>query len=735
MLDVDMDLESDLGIDSIKRVEIFARLKEVSGSGMSANAEGGMETLTTLKTLRQIIEFVGEQKGSSIDERPKSTVVAVETDNHPGARDITQRILSVVSEKTGYPADMLDIDMDLESDLGIDSIKRIEVFSRLQETLPVVSSIDRATVLQTLGALKTLREIVAYVTSITSPASGPKTADVATLDGLFPADEEKKKPASRIRRFVPGISELGTPTLINSTELNANGKWLLISDGTGIATEIQKQLSVRGIECVCLNPFTKTPSSHDEKTFALQSLSEEAVSEVLHQISREHGAIRGLVYEHPYREEKGKTKLAASFIEEREIELIKALFLIVKTLKRELTETVEGMRNAILFVTRYDGQLGTTKKRLFPVVSGGLYGFVKSLHWEWPNVFCRIIDVSPELEVCQATGIVMDELCDRDLSLMEVGINNNAKRVSLTLTEKQENGAVKKSETPDQTSLFVVSGGGRGITADCVVGLANKFKSKFVLVGRTSMDEDEWSVGCYEEEPLKARALKVLSNRNERVTPVKLGKLLRDVRAKRQIRETIRQIEKCGGSAKYITADITNEGSLRSALSSVGATESAITGIVHGAGNLSDKRIENKTAQDFDSVFNTKVKGLRALLCCTDPLKLRHLVVFSSVAGYFGNAGQTDYAAANEVFNKFVYAYNALYPQCNTVSMNWGPWDSGMVTHELKEIYRKRNIDVIESSVGVEHLCAEVGEFHDDHHQVIVGGANLALGAFEGSYT
>jgi acyl carrier protein len=85
-------------------------------------------------------------------------------------------MLSVVAEKTGYPAEMLSLDMDLEGDLGVDSIKRVEILSAVQEQAPELADIDASS----LGALRTLGEIVeamggsavAPAAASTDPAAG-----------------------------------------------------------------------------------------------------------------------------------------------------------------------------------------------------------------------------------------------------------------------------------------------------------------------------------------------------------------------------------------------------------------------------------------------------------------------------------------------------------------------------------------------------------------------------------
>ena len=104
-----------------------------------------------------------------------------------------------------------------------------------------------------------------------------------------------------------------------------------------------------------------------------------------------------------------------------------------------------------------------------------------------------------------------------------------------------------------------------------------------------------------------------------------------------------------------------------------------ITGIVHAAGVLRDKMVENKTVDDFDSVFGVKITGLTNIFnafSASERAGLRHLVVFSSLAGFHGNAGQTDYAMANDALSKMSTPWPA-HPSCSP-RLCFGPWDGGI---------------------------------------------------------
>ena len=93
-----------------------------------------------------------------------------------------------------------------------------------------------------------------------------------------------------------------------------------------------------------------------------------------------------------------------------------------------------------------------------------------------------------------------------------------------------------------------------------------------------------------------------------------LDKEIRKILSSREIQSTLVQIEKAGAEGLYLSADVTNQKSLVAALDQAQSKFGKITGVIHGAGNLADKRIENKTRADFDIVVNTKISGLENIL-------------------------------------------------------------------------------------------------------------------------
>ena len=176
MLDLDMNLDSDLGIDSIKRVEILSALQEA----MPELPLVSPDELGQLQTLRSITElFAVELTGSSqaapqISEPAQANVIT----------GFAETLLEVVADKTGYPTDMLSLDMNLDSDLGIDSIKRVEILSAIQERIPELPSVSP----DDMAALQTLQSIVdvfnvAEVVSTSEPQQAVSGLSAILLEG------------------------------------------------------------------------------------------------------------------------------------------------------------------------------------------------------------------------------------------------------------------------------------------------------------------------------------------------------------------------------------------------------------------------------------------------------------------------------------------------------------------------------------------------------------------------
>ncbi|MGA2740127.1 MAG: beta-ketoacyl synthase N-terminal-like domain-containing protein, partial [Bryobacteraceae bacterium] len=179
MLDLDAGIESDLGIDSIKRVEILTALQKLGTPEQQQAVQGIMNKLTSARTLREIADLIGGSVGSS----PAVTApVPV-----PMGRDFVTELRAVAAERTGYPPEMLDLDAGIESDLGIDSIKRVEILTALQKLGTPEQQQAVQGIMNKLTSARTLREIADLIGGsvgsspiVTAPVPVPAGRDFVT---------------------------------------------------------------------------------------------------------------------------------------------------------------------------------------------------------------------------------------------------------------------------------------------------------------------------------------------------------------------------------------------------------------------------------------------------------------------------------------------------------------------------------------------------------------------------
>ncbi|MDR0734341.1 MAG: acyltransferase domain-containing protein, partial [Elusimicrobiota bacterium] len=155
MLDLDLDMEADLGIDTVKQAELFAAMREKYNL---PRAEGIQ--LKDYPTIRHCIKYALSASSGTVSA-PMAAPVAtpsapvaevtppamavpapapvvepepvIEVPKQLDEAQVTAEMLDLISEKTGYPKDMLDLDLDMEADLGIDTVKQAELFAAMRE--------------------------------------------------------------------------------------------------------------------------------------------------------------------------------------------------------------------------------------------------------------------------------------------------------------------------------------------------------------------------------------------------------------------------------------------------------------------------------------------------------------------------------------------------------------------------------------------------------------------------
>lgn len=442
MLEMDMDMEADLGIDSIKRVEILGALQEMYPNLPKPN----LEELSEKRTIGQVVEYLQSHASNSVSveiavhevQQPTETAPVVEVvsvpevsvvvsftpEPEPATSDefanLGETLLAITSDKTGYPVEMLELDMDMEADLGIDSIKRVEILGAMQETYPNLPKPN----IEELGDLRTIGQIVDYLQQL---AGGEKKKSEPEFVQQQPPQLEHEL-EHNIQRHLVKLRSLPQPDYLDFTLLEGH-IGLITDDGSLTTYKLAESLIEKGWKVVVISfPQSliaqQAPLPTGVTRVTLANLSEEHLQQQLQAIASHCGAIGAFIHLHPIF--VGNHTGSISY-NESEKAIVKHVFLMAKHLKPSLNEAAKHGRSCFCTVAHLDGAFGLEYKVNFGAIGAGLFGLTKTLRWEWPKVFTRAIDLSPRLDAKQSVQNIIAELHDPNLYISEIGYGSQGR--------------------------------------------------------------------------------------------------------------------------------------------------------------------------------------------------------------------------------------------------------------------------------------------------------------------
>ena len=726
LLDPAMQLDADLGIDSIKRVEILAALQDRLPDAPQVRPEH----LGALHTLRDIAAFLATPADGpaalpadapmtvamsqlKLSLQPESALLGLGgpgPDAVSGLDAVERVLLEVVAEKTGYPAGLLDPAMQLDADLGIDSIKRVEILAALQDRLPDAPQVRP----EHLGALHTLRDIAAF---LATPADGPTTTKMRVVLPRPRADDGP--PSSVMRLGAPALTPTpggdGPPTQAVAVRPTATPPSSVVDSSQALPGTLHQPVAVLApdgidrsllqavdLDLTAPRPRLALPAGgevwvvgpDDALTagvcdqLAGQRLAPRRFAWADPDAASPAGRPVGLVLVAPARTAPTLhlNKLAYRWLQ--------AAGPLLRSAGRPTAPTL------LATVARLDGAFGLADLAAdADPLPGGLAGLAKTARHEWPEVSVKAIDVAPGFvtgDPLAAAAAVAEELLT--VGPLEVGIaatHRSALELARSVRRPAPGGPAL---TP--ADVVLVTGGGRGVTAEVAVALAQAFRCTLVLTGRTQPaagPEPDWLAGLSDEASMKQA---IASHLGTTASPKAVGDFYARTVAQREVARTLRRCEAAGSKAAYFSVNAGNGRQVADLIHQVTVKHGPVTGLVHGAGVLADRRIEDLTPDQFDTVYATKVDGARTLLDLLAHQELKVVLLFGSTTGRVGRVGQLAYACANEVLNKIAQVQSRRRPGARVVAVNWGPWDGGMVTPGLRKVFEGEGVGLIPLADG-----------------------------------
>lgn len=340
------------------------------------------------------------------------------------------------------------------------------------------------------------------------------------------------------------------------------------------------------------------------------------------------------------------------------------------------------------------------------VEGGGLAGLLKSLHNETRRRLpVKIIDAP----LRDPAKLVASEI------LGELAANSPEVEVGYIRGQRQVVRAVRQqaAELPRRTvkpgTVWLVTGGARGVTAEATRELARRFNLRLHLLGSSPMPDvpDAWrNLSPADTRQLRARIMReALKGGGE--SPLEAW---RRVEKALEIDASLARYREANVEATYHACDVADIRSLGRVLEQIRDTDGPIEGIVHGAGSEVAGRFQKKKPHNVERVLGAKLTGTLALMALTEQDRPRYFVAFGSTSGRFGGYLQTDYSLANDMLAKIVNHYGDQHPECAAFSFHWTAWDEvGMAASPRGELILDTiGVKRMPVAEGVEHFIDEL---------------------------
>ncbi len=727
LIEFDLDMESDLGIDTVKQAEMFGMIRET----FSIPPDEAIR-IKDFPTLNHVIGFVTSKSpkfaGMAVSAAPAAQAVVAPSAQTPSSQEsvavlsgapvqsqaasaspaiegvpagvldeIRGKIVKIVEEKTGYPQDLIEFDLDMESDLGIDTVKQAEMFGMIRETfsIPADETIR-------IKDFPTLNHVIGFVTS-----KSPMFAE--TVQQEKPAEEksEVKAEASKAAAVKSNIKRMTVEMIEEPLDKKAEPRFsfkgmnlIVTDDGKGIAKAVEKSLkeSEANVEIICPDEL--------ESTDSLGKAIERA---------KKSGKISGVIHLASLEESKSLGEMSFEDWRKNIYRRIKSFFYIAKTLQKDLIENAGS--SFVVSVTDMGGTFGIEEFTSNSPIAGGVSGLTKGLNKEFNTakrqVLVKSIDINNAEKPASVAKLVLNEIQFGN-DKVEIGYRGKTRMATQVIYKDIDLDAEPRKQL-SEGSVFIVTGGGYGITAAIAKDIAKNLKASLAVISLESLPSDIEELAKLDANGLKQLKDKIISDlksKNERVTPVMIDKEYAKYTIAIDIYKNIEEMKKLGApKVEYYSCNVMDHKAMTEIVNDIRTKFGHIDAVIHGAGINKDKFLEDKSFEDFSLVVDVKADGCFNIMESVKNDGVKAFVTFASISGRFGNIGQTDYSAANDLLNKYVqYANRRFAPDMKAVSMNWSGWlGTGMATRgSIAKIFEESGVDMIPMEEGVTKVREEL---------------------------
>jgi NAD(P)-dependent dehydrogenase (short-subunit alcohol dehydrogenase family) len=265
----------------------------------------------------------------------------------------------------------------------------------------------------------------------------------------------------------------------------------------------------------------------------------------------------------------------------------------------------------------------------------------------------------------------------------------------------------------DENTVFLFTGAAGGIVSAITADLALASGGVFYLldvVPEPNPDNPDLKRFAADKDNLKRDLFARIQARGERATPALVEKELWALEREQAALNAIEAVRAAGSTPHYFSVNLTDAEAVSKIIRHVREHSGRIDVLLHAAGLERSRSLSEKDQREFDLVFDVKIDGLFHLLHAIGDMPLGATVAFSSIAGRFGNPGQTDYSSANDLLCKITSSFRTTRPDTRGIAIDWTAWGGiGMATRgSIPKVMESAGIDMLPPEAGVPLIRREL---------------------------
>ena len=637
-------LLDDLNLDSIKAGQVIA------AAALKAGVAGKIEASQFANaTLQEIVNVIKAETADENLPSPSEKISPVIQTSEASSQKliVEDLVLDLIAESTGFPKEMLSLESRLLDDLNLDSIKAGQLISNAASKAGVQGKIN-----PTQFANAKVEEIAKQIYKLNGDYKDGFAQTPVQKDNGDSRNTLFNKSIDWVRNYIVDCVPEKT-NRENDLSVKLNGQKILIITSKGKESKFARILAKKLKQC--------------NADILISEFENASLNTIVQNGNLSH--VIGILNDNVSQNLDESQRLRS----------------MVLRLQETAVSTIRSDAQHLTFIQFGEGYFGVGKVVSNPELCCAA-SFSRSIALERDRLGITVVDLSRLLPYDIAVGKVLAELYSGK-TFNSAGYNSLGERFVQKLNLQHPALNTPRKLTWNPSDVILVTGGAKGITAECALALASRIKAKFILVGSSSLPADSSQMTDSENE----------------------------------IATTLGRFKELEVEHAYYSCNLTDENAVETLISTIQSELGAITAVIHGAGVNKARLIEHVSVEKAVEEVGPKILGIQYILKALDQSPPKLVVGFSSVIGVVGMPGNAWYAFSNEALDLILRKFEQNHPENSVISIAYSVWGEVGMGHRMGAVENldKMGIGAIPTKEGVSRFL-ELIEGDPDVKQVIV---------------